>query len=118
MRFLFFYETDEQHSELKNVIMDESLKHFKDKARLNEDELRRFRDGCYTTLNYDYCSGYVTGGKLAVKIELANSLFFEDLENAKSSLYDDIHNNNYTGLHDWVSDVQENLSFVPEIKVC
>lgn len=118
MRFLFFYETDEQYNELKNIIMSESLKHFKDKAHLDKNEFKRFQDACYDTFAYGYSSGYVTGGKIAVKIELANSLFFEDLENAKSSLYDDIHNNNYTGLHDWVSDVQENLSFVPEIKVC
>ena len=117
MRFLFFYETDEQYNELKNIIISESLKHFKDKAHIREDELRRFQDGCYTTLTYDYCSGYVTGGKIGIKIELANSLFFEDLENAKSSLYDDIHNNKDTGLPYWVSDIQENLSFVSEIKV-
>lgn len=117
MTFLFFYETDEQYDELKNIVMSESLKHFKDKAHLQEDEFKRFEDGCYDTLAFGYCSGYVTGSKIAVKIDLANALFFEDLENAKLSLYDDVHSGDYTGLHDWISDIQENLSFIPEIKI-
>ncbi len=33
-----FYETDEQYSELKNIIMSESLKHFKDKDNAEKME--------------------------------------------------------------------------------
>ena len=114
MTFLFFYETDEQHDELVNIIISESLRHFKDAAHINENDLKKFKNGTYDTPSFGFCSHFVTNNKLAVKIELANALFFEDLENAKCNVYD---GNEYIGLHDWISDIEENLYFVPEIKV-
>ena len=49
---------------------------------------------------------------------MSNSLFFKDLEDAKLKLYDNIHDgSDYIDIHDWISDVKENLSFVPNIDV-
>lgn len=122
----FYFKHDgsaEQQKELMDIVISELISHFKDKALFDEAKLEKYRDndsyynGCFDSAGFNICSHARLYGEEAFRVGIVDLLFFQDLESAKAAMYNDIHSGNYTGLHDWISDVQENLSFVPEIKV-
>ena len=51
------------------------------------------------------------------EISISNDLYFEDIEKAKKQLYEDKKSGEEIYMKDFISDLQENLSFVPIIKV-
>lgn len=51
------------------------------------------------------------------EISIPNDLYFYDIEKAKKQLYEDKTNGEEVYMKDFISDLQENLSFVPIIKV-
>ena len=51
------------------------------------------------------------------EISIPNDLYFDDIEKAKKQLYEDKTNGEEVYMKDFISDLQENLSFVPIIKV-
>jgi hypothetical protein len=50
------------------------------------------------------------------EISISNDLYFEDIEKAKKQLYEDKKSGEEIYMKDFISDLQENLSFVPIIK--
>ncbi|MBQ0052761.1 MAG: hypothetical protein KBT11_11990 [Treponema sp.] len=54
---------------------------------------------------------------LVLEITVPNDLYFEDMEKAKSKMYEAKNNGVEPYMKDFISDLQENLSFVPTIKV-
>ena len=116
MTFTFKYDgTEEQHSELSNIIISELALHFSEDEHFTKEEFLKLKDGFFETPNIKYWSHF---GPDKLKVAMSNSLFFKDLEDAKLKLYDNIHDgSDYIDIHDWISDVKENLSFVPDIDV-
>ncbi len=106
MTFLFLYNTEEQHEELVNIIISEVCSHF----GFDKEDFLKHKNGCYSQPGLNFTSHF--GDR--VKIELANDMYFEDLEKAKMHIYD---GNDFIGLHDLMSDIEDNLYFVPEIEV-
>lgn len=54
---------------------------------------------------------------LVPEIAVPNDLYFEDMEKAKSKMYEAKNNGDEPYMKDFISDLQENLSFVLTIKV-
>ena len=106
MTLLFHYNSEEEHKELIDILITESCLHF----GFDKEEFFKHKNEYYDLPSFNFTSHF--GDR--VKIEIANDLYFNDLENAKCNIYD---GNDFIGLHDWMSDVEENLSFVPEIEV-
>ena len=50
------------------------------------------------------------------EISIPNDLYFEDIEKAKDEMYESKNAGNEVYMKDFISDLQENLSFVPVIK--
>ena len=50
------------------------------------------------------------------EISIPNDLYFDDIEKAKKQLYEDKKISEKIYMKDFISDLQENLSFVPIIK--
>jgi hypothetical protein len=111
MTFLFKYKNEEQHTELVNIIMVESINHFKNKIKIDEEEFQRFKNDHYVTEGFSFYDHYDNN---AVKVELANNLFFDDLNTAKCNMYEC---NDFIGLHDWISDIEENLYHAMNVEV-
>ena len=109
MTFLFQYNTEEQHEELVNIIAIKTCSHF----NYDREDFLKHKNGCYNQAELSFTSHF--GDK--VKIELANNVYFNDIEKAKEQFYKDLHANKTAFLKDWISDIQENLSFVPKIEV-
>lgn len=84
----FHYENEEQCNELKAILVIECKKHFES-----------FAYHCMVQSTY-------------IEISIDDKAYFEDIEKAKDIMYKD---NSY--MTDFVSDVQEYLSFVPKIDV-
>lgn len=110
MEFLFSFETLEEMKELNAVIKAEAEKHFSDNWKLY----------------------MISDNSLCVVVD--NNTYFEDLKKAKQNFYESRNNiiNNYEktngdtnicldtyGLYmkDFISEVEENLSFVSNIEV-
>lgn len=121
MEFNFYYKTETEKKELDQVINCELDKHFKDNLKYIQ-----IHNSCR------YTNDHVQDGFICIYIP--NSLYIEDLELSKQKLYENRNNiiNNFektngdtnicldiSGLYlkDFLSEVQENLSFVPEKKV-
>ena len=51
-------------------------------------------------------------------ITIPNELYFEDIEKAKKKMYEVKNTGDEIYMNDFISDLQENLSFVPVIKAC
>ena len=51
------------------------------------------------------------------ELSIQNDLYFNDIENAKTEMYESKNNGDEPYMKDFISDLQENLSFVPTIKV-
>lgn len=129
MEFNFYYKTETEKKELDQVINCELDKHFKDNLKYIQ-----IHNSCrYENIeSNNYTNDYVQDGFICIYIP--NSLYIEDLELSKQKLYENRNNiiNNFektnggtnicldiSGLYlkDFLSEVQENLSFVPEKKV-
>ena len=50
------------------------------------------------------------------EISIPNDLYFDDIEKAKDQMYEEKSNCDGVYMKDFISDLQENLSFVPVIK--
>ena len=97
MKIRFAYQTPEQENELKHIVEVEANKHF----------------GRLISLYSNY-GGRVPGVKedhLCLQIEICESDFFDDLQRAKQEMY----KNGRIMLPDFLSDVEDNLSFVSKV---
>lgn len=99
MVFNFLYPDDDEdfskRNELESIIKAEVKNHFEEKD--------------YYKYYENYASYY--GG--SIHIEIFNEAYFDDIEKAKKRMAD--MENKY--MTDFISDIQENLSFVPKIIV-
>lgn len=113
MVFLFKYDgSEERHSELVNMITRISQNHFGEKTKL--DSLSESKNGHFLAPGFEFFSHWEPD---KVKVEIANDLLFEDMEKAKEGLYRDFRAEGTCCIWDWYSNLQENLSFVPEVEV-
>lgn len=97
MKIRFAYQTPEQEKELKHIVEVEAKKHF----------------GKWISLNSDW-GGKVPGVKedhFCLQIEIWESDFVEDLQRAKQEMY----KNGRIMLPDFLSEVEDNLSFVSKV---
>lgn len=97
MKIRFAYQTPEQEKELKHIVEVEAKKHF----------------GRFISLHSNF-GGYVPGVQedhFCLQIEIWVSDFFNDLQRAKEEMY----NNGRLILSDFLSDVEDNLSFVSKV---
>lgn len=97
MKIRFAYQTPEQEKELKHIVEVEAKKHF----------------GKWISLNSDW-GGKVPGVKedhFCLQIEIWDNDFFDDLQRSKEEMY----NNGRLILSDFLSDVEDNLSFVSKV---
>ena len=97
MKIRFAYQTPEQEKELKHIVEVEANKHF----------------GRFISL-YSNFGGNVPGVKedhFCLQIEIWDNDFFDDLQRAKQEMY----KNGIIMLPDFLSDVEDNLSFVSKV---
>lgn len=97
MKIRFAYQTPEQEKELKYIVEVEAKKHF----------------GRFISLHSNF-GGNVPGVKedhFCLQIEICESDFFDDLQRAKQEMY----KNGRIMLPDFLSDVEDNLSFVSKV---
>ena len=97
MKIRFAYQTPEQEKELKHIVEVEAKKHF----------------GRFISLHSNF-GGNVPGVKedhFCLQIEICESDFFNDLQRAKQEMY----KNGRIMLPDFLSDVEDNLSFVSKV---
>lgn len=97
MKIRFAYQTPEQEKELKHIVEVEAKKHF----------------GRFISLHSNF-GGNVPGVKedhFCLQIEIWDNDFFDDLQRAKEEMY----NNGRLILSDFLSDVEDNLSFVSKV---
>ena len=62
---------------------------------------------------YRFCENYASCNGPAVHLEVDNFVYFNDIETSKEKMYN--MENRY--MTDFLSEVKENLSFVPTIEV-
>lgn len=91
MRIDFFTKDSEKTSELLSIVKAEMKKHFMD------SDIEFIPHKAFPTANDNYF----------VSVGISNSAYFWDVYKAKEKLYKEKGN-----LEDFVSDVEENLSFV------
>lgn len=110
MRIIFRYETEKEFRELYHILEVEAKEHFSENSwdignvTLSDPEKGVDR----------YCAFYVSDKE-----------FFNDIEKAKNDMYENISKERENSsnllsvayIKDFVSEVQENLSFVPEVSV-
>lgn len=97
MKIRFAYQTPEQEKELKHIVEVEAKKHF----------------GRFISLHSNFGSN-VPGVKedhFCLQIEIWDNDFFDDLQRSKEEMY----NNGRLILSDFLSDVEDNLSFVSKV---
>ena len=97
MKIRFAYQTPEQENELKHIVEVEAKRHF----------------GRFISLHSNF-GGNVPGVQedhLCLQIEIWESDFFDDLQRAKQKMY----KNGRIILPDFLSDVEDNLSFVSKV---
>lgn len=97
MKIRFAYHTPEQEKELKHIVEVEAKKHF----------------GRFISLHSNF-GGNVPSVKedhFCLQIEIWESDFFDDLQRAKQEMY----KNGRIMLPDFLSDVEDNLSFVSKV---
>ena len=97
MKIRFAYQTPEQEKELKHIVEVEAKRHF----------------GRFISLNSDF-GGKVPGVKedpVFLQIEFWDNDFFDDLQRSKEEMY----KNGRIMLPDFLSDVEDNLSFVSKV---
>lgn len=97
MKIRFAYQTPEQEKELKHIVEVEAKKHF----------------GRFISLHSNF-GGNVPGVKedhFCLQIEIWHNDFFDDLQRSKEEMY----NNGRLILSDFLSDVEDNLSFVSKV---
>lgn len=97
MKIRFAYQTPEQEKELKHIVEVEAKRHF----------------GRFISLNSDF-GGKVPGVKedhFCLQIEIWDNDFFDDLQRSKEEMY----KNGRIMLPDFLSDVEDNLSFVSKV---
>ena len=90
MTIYYSFGDDEEEKELKNILLTEAKLHFGHK----------FNISLYRSIWY--------------KIKIPNSLFVRDLNDAKDKLYS---GGSHFTLIDFMSCVEENLSFVPKVEI-
>ena len=92
----FMYDDDFDHrKELESIIKSQIERHF------NPEDY------------FDYQNNYASYWGGSVHINLSNLAFFEDIEKAKEKMAE--MSDKY--MTDFISEVQENLSFIPKIIV-
>ena len=97
MKIRFAYQTPEQEKELKHIVEVEANKHF----------------GRLISLHSNF-GGNVPGVKedhFCLQIDIWESDFFDDLQRAKQEMY----KNGRIVLPDFLSEVEDNLSFVSKV---
>ena len=97
MKIRFAYQTPEQENELKHIVEVEAKKHFKRWISLHSN----FGGKVPGVKEYHFC----------LQIEIWESDFFDDLQRAKEEMY----KNGRLILSDFLSDVEDNLSFVSKV---
>lgn len=95
MKFKFLFTDETEWKELKHIVKVEAEKAFPPAA------IYRFHDN------------YAGNEGAAVFLDVENIAYFEDIEKAKERMYE--MENRY--MTDFISNVKENLSFVPRIIV-
>ena len=94
MIFDFLPDSEEQRSELSHIVEIEANSHFE------KNDISNF------------CKHYCGLTGITVHIEISNYAYFNDIEKAKKEMYD-MKEHKY--MKDFVSEVLENLSFVPKV---
>ena len=105
MTFDFRFNTEEQGIELLRILEIECKKHF---GKQNKGDLSEGTDW------------YVQRDSYRIRVFVWDPLYFADIQKMKESVYE--QNASYEELHevlleDWMSDVEENLSFCPKVSV-
>ena len=95
MKFKFIFKNEDEWKELKNIVKAEVVKAFPPEAI------------------YRFCENYASRNGPAVYLEVDNYVYFNDIETSKEKMYK--MENRY--MTDFISEVKENLSFVPTIEV-
>lgn len=95
MKFKFIFKNEDEWKELKNIVKVEAVKAFPPEAI------------------YLFCENYASRNGPAVYLEVDNFVYFNDIETSKEKMYK--MENRY--MTDFISEVKENLSFVPTIEV-
>ena len=95
MKFKFIFKNEDEWKELKNIVKAEAIKTFPPEAI------------------YRFCENYASRNGPAVYLEVDNFVYFNDIETSKEKMYK--MENRY--MTDFISEVKENLSFVPTIEV-
>ena len=95
MKFKFIFKNEDEWKELKNIVKVEAIKAFPPEAI------------------YRFCENYASRNGPAVYLEVDNYVYFNDIETSKEKMYK--MENRY--MTDFISEVKENLSFVPTIEV-
>lgn len=95
MKFKFIFKNEDEWKELKNIVKVETEKAFPPEAI------------------YRFCENYGSYNGPAIYLEVDNIAYFENIETSKEKMYK--MENRY--MTDFVSEVKENLSFVPTIEV-
>ena len=95
MKFKFIFKNEDEWKELKNIVKAESIKAFPPE------------------MIYRFCENYASRNGPAVYLEVDNFVYFNDIETSKEKMYK--MENRY--MTDFISEVKENLSFVPTIEV-
>lgn len=95
MKFKFIFKNEDEWKELKNIVKVEALKAFPPE------------------MIYCFCENYASRNGPAVYLEVDNFVYFNDIETSKEKMYK--MENRY--MTDFLSEVKENLSFVPTIEV-
>ena len=90
MTIYYSFGDNEEEKELKNILLSEAKLHFGHK----------FNISLYRSIWY--------------KIKVPNSLFIRDLNESKDKFYS---GESCLGLTDFMSCVEENLSFVPKVEI-
>lgn len=95
MKFKFIFKNEYEWKELKNIVKAEAIKAFPPE------------------MIYCFCENYASRNGPAVYLEVDNYVYFNDIETSKEKMYK--MENRY--MTDFISEVKENLSFVPTIEV-
>ena len=95
MKFKFIFKNEDEWKELKNIVKAEDIKAFP------------------AEMIYRFCENYASRNGPAVYLEVDNYVYFNDIETSKEKMYK--MENRY--MTDFISEVKENLSFVPTIEV-
>ena len=95
MKFKFIFKDENEWKELKNIVKVEAEKAFPPEAI------------------YRFCENYASYNGPAIYLEVDNIAYFENIETSKEKMYK--MENRY--MTDFISEVKENLSFVPTIEV-